>query len=54
VAGNSNELILYSRGSSGSSFPVAVLMRGSFIIVLDGFVTALEETFKVLEMLRID
>ena len=36
-AGNSNELILCSRGNSGSSFPVAVLMRASFIIALDGF-----------------
>ena len=36
-AGNSNELILCSRVNSGSSFPVAVLMRASFIIVLDGF-----------------
>ena len=35
--GTSNELILCSRGNSGSSFPVAVLMRASFIIVLDGF-----------------
>ena len=33
-AGNSNEPILCSRGISGSSFPVAVLMRGSFIIEL--------------------
>ena len=37
VVGNSNELILSSRGFSGSSFPVAVLMRASYIIVLDGF-----------------
>ena len=36
-AGNSNELILCSRGNSGSSFPVGVLVRDSFIIVLDGF-----------------
>ena len=36
-AGNSNELILCSRGNSGSSLPVAVLMRASFIIVLGGF-----------------
>ena len=35
--GNSNELILCSRGNSGSSFPVAVLMRASLIIALDGF-----------------
>ena len=34
-AGNSNELILCSRGNSGSSFSVAVLMRESFVIVLD-------------------
>ena len=34
-AGNSNELC--SRGNSGSSIPVAVVMRASFIIVLDGF-----------------
>ena len=36
-AGNSNELILCSRGNCGSSIPVAVLMRASFIIVLDSF-----------------
>ena len=36
-SGNSNELILCSRGNTGSSFPVAVLMRASFIIALDGF-----------------
>ena len=36
-AGNSNELVLYIRGNSESSFPVAVLMRASFIIALDGF-----------------
>jgi hypothetical protein len=28
---NSNELILCNRGNSGSSFPVAVLMRARFI-----------------------
>ena len=32
-----NERILCSRGNSGSSFPVAVLMRASFIMALDGF-----------------
>ena len=32
-----NELILCSRVNSGSSFPVTVLMRASFIIALDGF-----------------
>ena len=53
-AGYFNELILYSRGSSGSSFPLAVLLRASFIIALDGFATALEETFNVLEMFWID
>ena len=37
---NSIELILCSRGNSGSSFPVVVLMRVSFII----------ETFKVLNV----
>jgi hypothetical protein len=36
-AGNSNELILCSRGNSGSSIHVAVLMRASFMIALDGF-----------------
>ena len=36
-ASNSNELILCSRGNSGSSSPVAVLMRASFSIALDGF-----------------
>ena len=35
-AGHSNELILCSRGNSGSSYPVAVLMRASFIIAFDG------------------
>ena len=43
-AGNSNELILCSRGNSGFSFPVAVLIRASFIIAL---ATALEETFRI-------
>jgi hypothetical protein len=33
----SNELILYSRGNSGSSIPVAVLMIAHCIIALDGF-----------------
>ena len=32
-----NELILCSRSNSGSSVPVAALMRASFIIALDGF-----------------
>ena len=36
-AGNSNERILCSRGNTGSTFPMAVLMRSSFIIALDGF-----------------
>ena len=36
-SGYSYELILCIRGNSGSSFPVAVLMRASFIITLDGF-----------------
>ena len=36
-AGNSNEPNLHSRGNSGSSIPVAVLMKASFIIELDGF-----------------
>ena len=36
-AGYSNELILCSRGNSGSSFPVAVLMRAGLFIALDGF-----------------
>ena len=39
---------------TGSYFPFAVLMTGSFIIALDGFSTALEETYKVLEMFCID
>ena len=34
---NSNKRILCSRGNSESSIPVAVLMRASFIIALDGF-----------------
>jgi hypothetical protein len=49
-AGNSNELILCSRGNFVSSFHVAVLMRTRFNIVFD----ALEETFKVLDILQID
>ena len=53
-AGNSNELILCSRGNSGSYFPVAVLTRANFIIAQLVFATALEETFKVLEMFHID
>ena len=36
-ADNSNEHILCSRGNSGSSIPVAVLMRASFFIEVDGF-----------------
>ena len=36
-AGNPNELVLCNRGNSGSSVPVVVLMRASFIIALDGF-----------------
>ena len=36
-AGNSNELILCSRGNFGSSFTVVVLMKASFITALDGF-----------------
>jgi hypothetical protein len=43
-AGNCNELILCSRGNSGSSFPVAVFMRASFIIALDGFWDGLAQT----------
>ena len=35
--GNYNEFILCSRGISGSSIAVVVLMRDSFIIALDGF-----------------
>ena len=53
-AGNSNELILCSRGNSGSYFPVAVLMRVSFIIALMVFVTALEDIFKVIDIFQID
>ena len=34
---NSSELILCSRGNSGSSLPAAILMRASFIIALDCF-----------------
>ena len=33
---NSNELMLCSRVNSGSSFPVAVVMRASFITAFDG------------------
>jgi hypothetical protein len=54
VAGNSNELILCSGGNSGSSFTVAVLIRDSFIWLSWFLATALEETFKVIEMFRID
>ena len=35
--GNSNELLLCSKVNSGSSFPMAVLMRASFVIEHDGF-----------------
>ena len=45
-AGNSNELILCSRGNSGSFFPVAVLVRASFIIALDGFCECTWENFQ--------
>ena len=45
-AANSNERILCSRGYSGSSFPVAVLMRASFIIVLDDFCDCTSRNFK--------
>ena len=38
----SNELILCSRGNSGSSFPVVVLMRASFTIEHDGGCEVLE------------
>ena len=49
-AGKANELMLCSRGNSGSSIPVVVLMRDSFIIALDGFL----RLYKVLEMFWID
>ena len=45
-AGNSNELILCSRGNSGSSFPVADLMRDSFIIALNGFCNCIWRNFQ--------
>ena len=53
---NPNELILCSRGNSGSSFPVAILTRPSFIIALDGFCDCTWRNFKqkVIEMFRID
>ena len=35
--GNTNELNLCSSSNSGSFFPVAVFMRASLIVVLDGF-----------------
>ena len=44
--GNSNELILCCRGNSGSSFPVAVLMRATFILVLDGFCDGISRNFQ--------
>ena len=44
--GNCNELIVCSRGISGSSFPVAVLMRTSVIIALDGFVEGTWRNFQ--------
>jgi hypothetical protein len=50
---NSSELILCSRGNSGSYFLVAILIIASFIIALDGFCDCFEETFKVLEIFRI-
>ena len=43
--GNFNERILCSRGISGSSFPVAVLMKASFIIALDGLTTGLTDLY---------
>ena len=43
---NSNERILCSRGTSGFSFPVAVLMRASFIIPLDGFCDCTQRNFQ--------
>jgi hypothetical protein len=43
--------MLCTRGKSGSSIPVMVLMRASVIIALDGFC---DYTFKVLQMLHID
>ena len=46
-AGNSNERILCSRGNSGSSFPVAVFMRASFIIAIDGFCDVACRNFQV-------
>jgi hypothetical protein len=46
-AGDSNELILCSSGNSGSSFPVVVLMRASFIIELDGFCDCTWRNFKM-------
>ena len=52
-AGNSNELILCIRGNSGSSFPVASWEPVSSQRLMV-FATALEETFKVLYIFRID
>ena len=45
-AGNSNELILCSRGNSGSSFPVAVLIRASCIVALESFCNCTWRNFK--------
>ena len=52
-AGNSNERILYSRGNSGSSFPVAGLMRASCIIALDGFCDYTWSNFQSLQFSRL-
>jgi hypothetical protein len=54
TSGNSNELLLCRRCNSGSSIPVAVLMRARFIILFIVFITALEETLKVPEIFQID
>ena len=49
-----NELILCSRGNSGSSIPVAVLVRASFIIAFHGYCECTWRNFQVLEMCLID
>ena len=53
-AGNTNELLLCSRGNSWASFLVAVLMGASVIIVLDWLCNYTWRNFEVLEIFRID
>ena len=49
---NSNEFILCSRGNSGSSFPVAVLMRASFSIPGDYLMKLVERMPRVCKAVK--